>query len=698
MAALAGCASWQSPRIDPSGERFFIWPNEAPGAVIGPPTGTSVVAAPPIAPATGIGAPIGNLLAPPVYSDPNSAVAPTVGNMASPYAPNVIAPAVAVPGAPVAAPLVTTMRPAGVPVIATPIGTCAPQGVRYLRLTPNGIMAPIGSEVVFKAGVADCDGTLLVGRSVEWGISGAGQFPELGARHQVGSFAWPWQRPRRVAANHAVSTSALSDSVLFSGTPDANDDVPIYRGEAWVTVTSPCEGTSLVTAYAPALENYNRVTVPIYWVDAQFLFPQSTMAEPGRPHVLTTTVLRRSDNAPLAGWTVRYDVASGASLGYEGGNSVEAKTDAAGRASVEVSPMEAGGGTTNVGVSIYRPAVGGPGGTPPLGLGRGNATITWGAGAPALPSTPPPAISTPAPPMANPSLPSAAPYPPYAPSQPPPSLPGGLPPNAFSPPNQPNAASPAPYTPPPGESTAGRANLDVDLRLMTDAQVAVGQYARFEVVIINRGDATARGVVIRDAFPPGLRHDKAEPGATEIDYKGVGDIPPNETRTVPLTFEVVAEGQQCHTATVTAEGAEPVSKQGCVVGIKPTFASFDIIGPESRTVGEKAEFRIVIKNGSLAARNVAVRLKFDPALEPIVPSDPNYEVLQDGDILLKVGDIIANEQRTFPPPAIEARCKSDKDNACVQADLMVGGAFVLADQQCISILPAAEPGTGVFSP
>jgi uncharacterized repeat protein (TIGR01451 family) len=725
LAALAGCASWQGPRIDPSGERFFIWPNNAPVAVAGAPVGAPMIAAPPpgatviqapppIAPAAGIGAPLGNLQAPPVYSDPTPVPAPAAGSLAGPMGPNVIPPAVVAPGAsvaaplaPVAAPLVTTMRPAGVPGMATPIGACAPPGVRYLRLTPNGIMAPIGSEVVLKAGVADCDGSLLVGRSVEWGVAGTGQFPELGAPHQVGRFAWPWQGPRRLAANHAVGTTATSESILFSGTPDPNDDVPIYRGESWVTVTSACEGTSLVTAYTPTLENYNRVTVPIYWVDAQFLFPQSTTAEPGRPHVLTTTVLRRSDNAPLAGWSVRYDVARGASLGYEGGNFVEATTDAAGRASVEVSPVDAGGGTTNVGVSIYRPAVGGPGGTPPLGLGRGNATITWGTAAPALPSgppavipvTPPPGVFAPQPPpMAEPFSPSAAPYSPYAPSPPPPSLPGGSPPATSPPPSQPNTAAPPPYTPPPGESTAGRAKLEVGVQLLTDPQVAVGQFARFEVVITNKGDATASRVAIRDAFPPGLRHEKAEPGATEIEFKGVGDIAPNQTKTVPLAFEVTAEGQQCHTATVTAENADPVSKQGCVTGVKPAFQSFEIIGPVSRTVGEKAEFKIVIKNGNLPASNVAVVLKFDPALEPVTSSDPNYQVLDDGSILLKVGEIVANEQRTFPPPAIEAICKSKNDAASVHADLTVGGAFVYADQWAVSILPAAEPGTGIFSP
>jgi uncharacterized repeat protein (TIGR01451 family) len=466
-----------------------------------------------------------------------------------------------------------------------------------------------------------------------------------------------------------------------------------------------------VTAYTPSLDNYNRVTVPIFWVDAQFILPQSTTAEPGRPHVLTTTIVRRSDNAPLAGWTVRYDVASGASLGYEGGNCVEAKTDAAGRASVEVSPVNAGGGTTNVGISIYRPAAGGPGGTPPQGIGRGNVTITWGAGAPVLPYGQPAAISVPVqPPMVEPYtvVPPTMPYTPIQPAAPPfgtspPAStftpPTSSPPATTAPPSQPNAATsaPPPYTLPPGESTTGRPKFNVELRSTTPAQLAVGEYAGFEVVVTNTGDGTARSVSVRDAFPPGLRHDKAKPGATEIEYERF-DLAPNQSKTVPLTFEIVAEGQQCHTATVSAEGADPVSKQGCVTGLKPAFAGFRITGHRSRTVGEKAQFDIVIKNGDLPARNVAVILKIDPALELVPNPNLPYERLQDGRILLKIGDMVANEQRTFTQQPIEAVCKEDNRNACVTADLMAGGTFIYTEQACVDILPAAPGGLGAPAP
>jgi uncharacterized repeat protein (TIGR01451 family) len=229
------------------------------------------------------------------------------------------------------------------------------------------------------------------------------------------------------------------------------------------------------------------------------------------------------------------------------------------------------------------------------------------------------------------------------------------------------------------------------VQLETPAQIAIGEYAKFRIVVSNRGNATARRVIIEDVFPPGLRHPEGETKIrTQPDL--IGDIPPNESKTMPLTFEVIAEGQQCHTVTVTAEGADAVSKQGCVIGLKPAFASFEIVGPVSRTVGEKAEFNIIIKNGDLPAKNVAVILKFNPALELIPAADNRYQRLQDGSIMLQIGDLVANEQRTFKDQPIEAVCKADTRSACVQGELRVGGAFSLQHEACVDILPAG-PGT-----
>ncbi len=376
-AVAGGCACCQLPRIDPTGQQLFVWPGEtapvyAPlqAVPVGAPIATApVVVAPP--PATG------NLQAAPVYSDVpaaplTTAPPPSTGTFGNPLTPTVIGPPVAVvPTAAIAPASVQVPPPGAVPV-----------GVDHVRLNPDRVMAPIGSEVVLKAGICGGDGYLHADRRIEWLLShdGAGQFVDLGYRGEVDVFRLPWNTPRKVDNWYAIGSTAYAAQCLDHGTPDPRDDIQVVRGEAWISVTSASEGTSRVTAYAPDIDNwqFRQASATIYWVDAQWTFPPSAVAEPGRPYTLTTSLTRRSDGAPLTGWIVRYDVSGGGSLGYAGGNTVDSTTDATGRASVEVSPNNAGGGTSTIGVTIIRPAVAGPDATPQLEVGRGAATISWG--------------------------------------------------------------------------------------------------------------------------------------------------------------------------------------------------------------------------------------------------------------------------------------------------------------------------------
>src|SRR5690242_11529243 len=109
---LAGCAAYQGPRIDPTGESLFTWGNPQPVAVpagvppgavpIGPPTatpapGVPIVGAPAVAaPPVATPVPFGNVQAPPVYSDPPLPAIPPQPLGVAPPIP--FAPGTAVPG------------------------------------------------------------------------------------------------------------------------------------------------------------------------------------------------------------------------------------------------------------------------------------------------------------------------------------------------------------------------------------------------------------------------------------------------------------------------------------------------------------------------------------------------------------------------------------------------------------------------
>jgi hypothetical protein len=645
-------------------------------------------------------APFGNLLAPPVYSDPPMAPIPTapVAAVVPTLPPPPTIPVA--PGAP-SLPALPLPPPLGVaPSPIMPTIAVAPPGVDHLQTMPSVLIAPVGREMLLKASIITREGYTPAVRRVDWSIlpNGTAQFTEMGFRDRGQILSW-WESPHRIDALNATTSTASVPITLNTATEDPSDDIPILRGESWVTLTSPTEGSSVVTAYAPSLDCYNQSATTIYWIDAQWIYNTAATAEAGCPYTLTTTVTRRTDGAPLPGYIVRYDVGAGGALGYEGGGATEATTDAAGRASVEVSPREAGSGVTTVGITIIRPATGGPAPIPQLELGRGATTITWGA--PGVPVTPAPSLP------AGPGIPAAPvplPGPPGTtqPGMPAPSLPPTTtaPPPATTAPPATAPQQPSPYTPPPAAAaTAGKPRLEVSLRPAGPDRVAVGQNASFELTVTNRGDALARHILIVDNFDRGLRHLMAQPNEYKITYDKMRDLPPNDSETIRLTFQVADAGMQCHEATITADGADPVSQRACVTAGQATL-TVTTNAPRRQIVGDRAKINAIVKNtGETAATNIEIVARCDAALAPI-NAEQGHVSLPNGDLLLRVDRLEPGERRVF---GVEVECKAPSNNACTRFIVTAAGGVTAAADACMEVLPqlggaSAAPGAAAAGP
>jgi uncharacterized repeat protein (TIGR01451 family) len=553
------------------------------------------------------------------------------------------------------------------------------------------LVAPVGSEVFLKAGVMTSDGTLTPNERIEWSVArnGVGQLGSMGL-HETGQFFTWWVAPEKIDPWTAVGRTAFYPLSVTGATPGPFGEAQIDRGESYVTLTSCNEGVSQVTAFAPDLCQFNQATTSIYWIDAQWVFPASVVAECGKPHVLTTTVFRRTNGTPLAGWIVRYMVGTGGSLGYEGGNTIDARTDAAGRASVEVSPSGAGGGVTQVGITVVRPQSISPGVIPQVELARGAAAITWSANAPAVaPGLPlaPAAPSLPGPPA------GPAPFsPPPAPPGPAPMLPSGPPPSPQPAPANTNTTPPSPYTPPP----AGRARMEATLRATSAEQVAVGQYVQYELTITNRGDGVARNIKIVDQFDRGLAHEGDLKNTHVIEKSGIRELAPNDSERIMLDFKLVEGGKQCHEVTVTADGSEPAIQRACVTAIQAALA-VKISAERSHVVGDVATFSVSVQNvGSSGAANVVLRVQFNPstALEPMIEND--WSRLDDGSVAVQLNrELTANERRVF---RLQARCRAPSTHACARASVTAAGSAGSQDEDCLEILPPGSPPGGPTPP
>ena len=478
---VGGCAGL--PRIDPTGERVFIWPQQQPQVVV--PT-------------------IGNAPVPPVYTD---TVFPS---------------------------------PSLTPVSGTGIVGVPPGPQDTLSITPQRVLAPVGSEVILKAGLCTSEQFLLTKTRVDWMIAreSAGEFISLGGRGWLEKPLLPWNKPKKIDNQYATGYSAAVPQILTRGTQDTRDDVQVEAGEAWVSITSPVEGTSHITAMTPEIEAWSqrRATATIYWVDVQWSFPPVSVSA-GGSHVLTTTVRRQTDGTALEGWVVRYEVAGGAGAlsGPQSDQVVEVRTDANGKASIDVTPTGEGGNTTQIKTQLVRPEHYRNSNAPQLIVANGTTTINWGG-----------AGST---------------------YMPPPDDLGGLPPSDHFVPS-----TSVPATPPPAQPIQTRKpKLELEVRGDTEAQV--GGVANFEFVIRNVGDADATGIEMLDRFDLGFSHDGDNFSSQQISKPIMQTIAPGGSITEKFWLNVLQVGKLSHTVTVSCKGGAPVSKQVSVNAIQPAVVN-----------------------------------------------------------------------------------------------------------------------------
>jgi uncharacterized repeat protein (TIGR01451 family) len=242
------------------------------------------------------------------------------------------------------------------------------------------MMAPVGSEVILVAGLVGKRGEYEPRQPIEWTIApdSVGHLLTTSSDGHCVTQVFHHASHRR-SGNQAITWSSASPQVLTRGTPTPADDISILRGQSWVTVMSPSEGTTHVTVLAPKANNWDqrRQTATIYWVDVQWTLPAPAIVPATQPHVLTTLVHRLAGK-PQSGWVVRYEILNpGASFGSDGQTSVEVTTDEAGRASVQLASANRSQ-TAQIEIKIIRPSDPNDD-LPRMVVGQGFTTVTWSA-------------------------------------------------------------------------------------------------------------------------------------------------------------------------------------------------------------------------------------------------------------------------------------------------------------------------------
>ena len=664
-AGAAGCRGIRVPAIDPSGERLFLpAPSSTTLAGPSPPKGAF------------------SFLPRPAYVAP-----PPPPPCPEPIIPEPIIPEPIIP------------EPScGQPLLVTPqVGSVqTPQAAR-LTLTPTRLVAPVGSEVVLVSGICGGDGYYVMRQPLEWTLSreSVGQFVEV-AGQQKWLLRFTRNKPEKRSADFAVGRTSVWANTITRGNADATDDVRVRRGQSWISVTSDVEGTSRISALAPAMQDWSlrRQTATIYWIDAEWQLPAPAVVSAGQSHLLSTTLTRSDGVTPLAGWLVRYEVVGGPTAGFAPSNSaaVDVISNEAGQAGVELVPATTAPGSTQVRIQIIRPGQT-AGDAPRLVVGQGWTSVNWSAPGLALTMSGPESaavetavsyridVTNPGDLVSSDVVVSDV-------------LPPGLallssdPPGNFLgdrlewrlgdlPGHSSSTITVNCRAAQPGEvqhcaaakSAEGlTANHcvatriiqpSIGLNMLGPEAAEVGQRVEYRIEIRNLGVEVLREVALTDTFDAGLEHSAGEVSPIR---RVLGDLAPGATQEIAVEFIVRSEGRQCHTLEVTSLDGQRAAASRCLTATRPAApppapgVQLRLSGPPTTLVDQKPVFKLLLANtGNVPLTGVEIVNRCSPSLEPnaALPAGFAFDPANPRLLTWQVDNLGVGQQQEF---TIECKC------------------------------------------
>ncbi len=541
-----------------------------------------------------------------------------------------------------------------------------------ILLSPQRIVAPVGGEVILMSGICGTDGYLAVGEPLEWMLTpdSVGTFIEVGnddpgTLHRLANI----EKADKVSPSFARGVTSTKKALITRGNLNPNDDVPLDKGQTWLSLSSPSEGVSRVTVLAPESDCWDqrKATATIYWIDARWQFPTPQPVLAGTPVTLSTRVTRSEGSLPARGWTVRYEMLNPELGLFANGKTImEATVDGSGNATVEIIPARGPQGNFMSGTAIVQANVVRPNGVnndnmPDLPLGSGQIFVTW--------SAPQLAIRAGAPSVA----PFDSPVEVVASVQNPGDQPAtnvrvqvALPPgvrvtqaDSFAqrtpttvtweigtiPPQQQidlfmTVAAQSPvrlnfvgrgdqslYAEAAVAIDVFRPSLTINVKPSSTEPTQVGDPVTFDIDVTNTGDRPLTNVELRSTGDSGMTH--SQTGSRVVGQKRTeGPLQPGQTWTAASTFIPLESGRRCVTVRATADGGQQASAESCATvlnRIVPVPAvTAKISAPESMATGDTRLFRFNVSNsGQVPLRNVKIIATFDPQLQLVRATEGN---------------------------------------------------------------------------
>jgi hypothetical protein len=531
-----------------------------------------------------------------------------------------------------------------------------------ILLSPQKIVAPVGGEVVLLSGICGTEGYLQMNEKLEWMLTpeSVGTFIQVGdddpglLHRLVGS----GRQPVKHDPSYAHGLTSTKRTLITRGNLDSRDDVQLEKGQTWITISSPSEGTSRVTVLAPDSECWDqrKATATIYWIDATWQFPGPQLVQAGQPVELTTRVTRAEGTLPAEGWKVRYEILQpelATFAGTNGSSVIETTVDLSGNATVQLLPNPGTSGTATIDMQVIRPG-GQSDNMPSMTLGRGQTYVTWSspqlairAGAPAVAT-----FNVPVEVVINVSNPGDQAATNVRVDVP---IPQGVvvtgtdtfattTPGAVIweigtiPPQQQldlfmSIATQSPVQLPFQATADGlraedtvridvfRPSIQLSVQPETDRYQA-GQPATFNIDVTNIGNRPLQNVVLTVTGDEAMQH--ADGGRVkEKQRDGNAPLQPGETWPVSIDFVPTNAGRRCITVQTTADGGQLATQDGCVTVINAippaqllSATLQQAAGRSQVAVGQSVLVTAQIANtGEVTLRNIQITMVNDPQLQ-----------------------------------------------------------------------------------
>jgi uncharacterized repeat protein (TIGR01451 family) len=164
--------------------------------------------------------------------------------------------------------------------------------------------------------------------------------------------------------------------------------------------------------------------------------------------------------------------------------------------------------------------------------------------------------------------------------------------------------------------TAPKLQLDIN----APSQVRMGEAVPFVFRVKNGGSADAKGVIIRNIVPEGMRH----PDGNDLEYE-LGTLGAGQSRDVKLTLTAVKPGSTNNRVIATADGNVSEERSARVDVVGPAL-SVERLGPKKCYLGRTVSYTTTISNDSDRTCDGATVIETVPAGFEFVDSTPagNY--------------------------------------------------------------------------